>query len=116
MDECKKHKVDDRVFVSFRITQVYETGCCVYLYFGFNYQGLSDPLRIYDCVETVARTEIMRNGGCISHHHGVGKIRKKFVPQAMNEVSVGLIQDMKKSLDPKNIFALNNTVDFNYDS
>ena len=110
MDACRKHKVEDRVFVSFRVTQVYETGACVYLYFGFNYQGVSNPLEIYDEVETIARNEMIRNGGSISHHHGIGKIRKKFLPTTLNETSQRLIRDMKKSLDPNNIFALNNTV------
>jgi len=39
---------------------VYETGCCVYVYFGFNYLGLENPLEVYEHVEHDARDEILR--------------------------------------------------------
>lgn len=109
---CVKHGVGDRVFVSFRVTQVYETGAAVYIYFGFNYVGVNNPVAIYEEVETEARNEIIKSGGSISHHHGIGKIRKQFVGQTMNKVGQGVLKDMKESLDPKNIFAINNTVDY----
>lgn len=79
-DLCTKYGVGDKIFVSFRITQLYETGAAVYIYFGFNYQNVHDPLTIYDDVEAQARDEIIKNGGCVSHHHGIGKIRKRFAP------------------------------------
>jgi hypothetical protein len=95
--------------------QLYDSGACVYFYFGFIAQNLDDPvpthatprmprvacaacsradarwryahwnarLRSRRCqvgkfsaVEHDAREEIMKFGGSLSHHHGVGKIRK----------------------------------------
>lgn len=72
------------------LTQVYDSGCCIYFYFGFNYRGLAtDPLHVYEEIEVpepftvllplreeagqmqeAARDEILANGGSISHHHG----------------------------------------------
>lgn len=52
----------------------------------------------------------MRCGGSISHHHGVGKIRKRFIKKTMTPMGLDFMQDMKKALDPKNIFAINNTI------
>lgn len=51
------------------------------MYFGFNYAGLSTEkvVQIYEDVENEAREEILRSGGSISHHHGIGKIRKRFI-------------------------------------
>lgn len=34
-----------------RVTQVYDSGACVYFYFAFNSRGLADPLDVYDAVE-----------------------------------------------------------------
>ena len=34
-----------------RVTQVYDSGACVYFYFGFNYRGLADPLGVYEAIE-----------------------------------------------------------------
>ena len=76
--------------------------------------GIPNPLEIYEHVETCARREIIRNGGCISHHHGIGKLRKKFVPDTMNDMSQKMLKEMKKIVDPNNIFAINNTVNYDY--
>ena len=59
-----------RPFVSFRVTQVYDIGAAVYVYFGFLYRGLEDPVGAYSEIEDAARDEVMKNGGSISHHHG----------------------------------------------
>lgn len=37
----------------------------------------------YKCVEDGARKVIMECKGSISHHHGVGKLRKDFMPDAL---------------------------------
>ena len=40
---CKAKGIpEDAVFASFRVTQLYETGAAVYVYFGFNYLNLTD--------------------------------------------------------------------------
>lgn len=53
--ECRKHEIRKEPFVSFRVTQVYDTGAAVYVYFGFLYHGLKDPVRVYTEVEDAAR-------------------------------------------------------------
>ena len=58
------------ILASCRITQLYDSGACVYFYFGLNYRGLADPLHVHEAIETAARDEIIACGGSISHHHG----------------------------------------------
>lgn len=113
-ESCRSRGVDlERVFVSFRVTQLYETGAAVYVYFGFNYTGMdtSTIVQQYEEIEHECREEIMRNGGSLSHHHGVGKIRKAFVKKTMEPAGMELYKGIKKSMDPKNIFAANNFID-----
>ena len=38
-------------FIVFRVTQLYDSGACVYFYFGFNYRGLEHPLEVYEEIE-----------------------------------------------------------------
>ena len=71
LNECEKKGVIGKPFASFRVTQLYDTGAAVYIYFGFLYKGLADPVQTYSDIEDAARDEIMKNGGCISHHHGM---------------------------------------------
>lgn len=105
---------EDRMFVSMRVTQLYETGAAVYVYFGYNYAYANIPrdkvVEVYEEIENECRDECLKQGGSLSHHHGIGKIRKRFMKQIMPPMAVDLMADIKKTLDPKNIFAINNTI------
>lgn len=105
---------EDRLFVSFRVTQVYETGAAVYVYFGYNYAYANIPkdkvVQVYEDIEHECRDEVLKQGGSLSHHHGIGKIRKRFMKRIVSPMALDFMQDMKQSLDPKNVFAINNTI------
>ncbi|KAE9554818.1 hypothetical protein FO519_001933 [Halicephalobus sp. NKZ332] len=96
-----------------RVTQVYDTGACVYFYLGFNGNGVDDPLHVYEEIETAARDEIIACGGSISHHHGVGKLRKQWLPGTIGEVGISVLKSIKRELDPNNVFASNNLINLN---
>jgi len=51
----------------------------------FNFKGIdfSEVVDKYEAIEDAARDEVFNQGGCISHHHGVGKIRKKFMTRTV---------------------------------
>jgi alkyldihydroxyacetonephosphate synthase len=92
-------------FVSCRVTQVYETGCCVYFYMAFYARGVEDPVGAYHEIESEAREEVLAAGGSISHHHGVGKLRLPFVPEIMSPAMVEWRERLKAALDPEGVFA-----------
>lgn len=50
--------------------QLYDTGACVYFYFGFIFKGVADPTKTFSEVEHEARAEVLKQGGSLSHHHG----------------------------------------------
>jgi alkyldihydroxyacetonephosphate synthase len=66
---------------------------------------------LYEEIEEMAREEVLANGGSLSHHHGVGKIRKHLYPKSVSDVGVGLYKAAKHELDPNNIFAVGNLMD-----
>ena len=74
------------MWTSFRVTQIYETGAAIYVYLTLQYKGMdkSKIIHAYESVEDAARDEVMKAGGSISHHHGVGKIRKKFIERTVS--------------------------------
>lgn len=110
-NECEKKGVVRKPFVSFRVTQLYDTGAAIYVYFGFLYKDLADPVQAYSDIEDAAREEILKNGGCISHHHGVGKLRKKFLKDSVGETGIHILKGVKKQVDPNNIFGNGNLFD-----
>jgi alkyldihydroxyacetonephosphate synthase len=92
-------------FVSCRVTQIYETGCCVYFYMAFYAKGVADAVGEYHHIEMAARKEVLEAGGSISHHHGVGKLRLPFIQDIMSPAMQQWREQMKAALDPNNVFA-----------
>jgi alkyldihydroxyacetonephosphate synthase len=94
--------------VSYRVTQTYDVGCCVYFYFALKWNGVGNPLTTYEHLEASARNEILASGGSLSHHHGIGKLRSRWFPSQVSKLGVELYRATKRQLDPKNIFANGN--------
>jgi len=65
---------------------------------------------IYEDVEHRSREATFLYGGSISHHHGVGKLRKRFMEKSVSPINTTFLDGIKVSIDPKNIFAANNTI------
>ena len=83
--EHAKRGLPGRPYVSARVTQLYETGVCVYFYFAYYHRGVDNASEVYAEMERAARQEILRAGGSLSHHHGVGKLRQRFLPDVFGE-------------------------------
>ena len=97
-------------YLSYRITQLYHTGVCIYFMFGFYTRGVENPEEIFGDIEHSLRQVIIENGGSVSHHHGVGKIRKDFLKETLSGLSMELIKSVKQCNDPHNIFGIRNNV------
>eukprot|EP00920_Eleutheroschizon_duboscqi_P002500 GHVT01005985.1.p1 GENE.GHVT01005985.1~~GHVT01005985.1.p1 ORF type:complete len:647 (+),score=99.25 GHVT01005985.1:228-1943(+) len=94
-----------------RLTQTYDEGAVLYFYFGFNYKSVQNPIQTFEELEDEARRVIMAFGGSISHHHGVGKLRKKFLSKQIGHTGVRVLQGMKRVVDPSNVFASANLIE-----
>jgi alkyldihydroxyacetonephosphate synthase len=106
--EHAKRNLPGKPFVTCRVTQLYETGVCVYFYFGYYYKGVQHPTRVYAEMEAAAREEVLRCGGSLSHHHGVGKLRQRFLPEIQSPASLESVRAAKRALDPGNVFGCGN--------
>eukprot|EP00761_Pharyngomonas_kirbyi_P004548 gb/GECH01004553.1/.p1 GENE.gb/GECH01004553.1/~~gb/GECH01004553.1/.p1 ORF type:complete len:639 (+),score=161.78 gb/GECH01004553.1/:1-1917(+) len=107
-EASREMNIPKKPFVSCRITQTYDTGAAIYFYLGFAWQDMDDPTGVYSYIEEEARNAILNNGGCLSHHHGVGKLRKQWTVQAISETGVKALSGLKSKLDPQNILATGN--------
>ncbi len=101
-------KLPGKPFVTCRVTQIYDTGACVYFYLGVSHRGVENPPATFKILEDAAREEILEAGGSLSHHHGIGKLRQHFLPQIMSETALEWNRLMKDAVDPQNIFGVNN--------
>ena len=107
-EEYKKRRLPGKPFISCRITQLYESGVCVYFYFGYYFKGVPNPSKVYAEMEVAAREEILRSGGSLSHHHGIGKLRQHFLPDIQSQAALEFKRQVKRTMDPHNVFGCGN--------
>ena len=106
----KRHNLPGSFLFGSRLSKVYHSGACMYNTIAMSFKGIEKPEEVFSEIEHELRKTIIENGGSISHHHGVGKLRKDFMPDMISEGSIQLVQDMKKSQDPTNVFGVSNNV------
>lgn len=102
--------IQAKPYISYRIPQIYHTGVCIYFMFGIYTEGLPHPEDAFSDLEHKIRQTIVENGGSISHHHGVGKLRKDFLPLIMSKHSRDVVRGIKQATDPTNVFGIRNNV------
>jgi len=110
VEQAETYQVPGTPYLSYRVTQTYHTGVCIYFTMAFYGKGLEDPDKAYHHIEQRLRQVILDNGGSLSHHHGIGKIRQGFLPQVHTENSFQMLRQSKKTVDPNNVFGIGNGV------
>lgn len=110
VEQAETYQVPGTPYLSYRVTQTYHTGVCIYFTMAFYGKGLEDPDKAYHHIEQRLRQVILDNGGSLSHHHGIGKIRQGFLPQVHTENSFQMLRQSKKTVDPNNVFGVGNGV------
>ena len=106
----KEHGLPGKPFFTSRISKIYHTGVCMYNTIAMSYDGIENPEDIFTSIEHKMRANFIKNGGSISHHHGVGKLRKDFMSDTLSEGSIEMIQGIKKAQDPDNVFGVKNNI------
>ena len=92
--------IDGVFVVSVHQSHAYLDGAC--LYFTFAGQPTGDTTDFYRHAWDTAIDEVMKAGGAISHHHGIGRNRARFVADALGN-AVEILEGLKAQLDPFNI-------------
>lgn len=90
--------------VECHFSHVYHTGASVYVIFyaetgGDDFEG---EKRYIECVRR-AITASLENGGNISHHHGIGKLKAEYLEKEHGETGVMVMRKIKDALDPNGI-------------
>ncbi|MBF8269563.1 MAG: putative Alkyldihydroxyacetonephosphate synthase,putative [Gammaproteobacteria bacterium] len=109
-NQCMKYQVPGKPYLSYRVTQTYHTGVCIYFTMGIYGKGLAQPDVVFSKIEHALREVILANGGSLSHHHGIGKVRQDFIPRIQSANSIRVLRECKKAMDPNNIFGIRNGV------
>jgi alkyldihydroxyacetonephosphate synthase len=92
--------IEGMILASVHQSHAYIDGAC--LYFTFAGQPDGDTTAFYKNAWDTAISEVITNGGAISHHHGIGRNRARFVAEAMGSSFV-VLEGLKSQLDPHNL-------------
>ncbi|MBW2323835.1 MAG: FAD-binding oxidoreductase [Deltaproteobacteria bacterium] len=93
-------EVDNILTASAHSSHCYRSG--VNLYFTFAVRP-TDPNKMADAYRECWRRTLsatLEGGGGISHHHGIGRLRRDWLPQEIGQSGVGLLKALKRVLDP----------------
>jgi alkyldihydroxyacetonephosphate synthase len=83
------------------ISHVYPAGAS--LYFTVACAQLEDPVAQWRKAKAAAGEAILRAGGSITHHHGVGADHRDLYPGEVGELGVSVVRAVKRTLDPAGI-------------
>jgi alkyldihydroxyacetonephosphate synthase len=79
----------------------YPDGGCLYFTFAGKVES-EDKDRFYRAIWDAGQRAVLANGGALSHHHGVGLNRSRFVQEALGP-AFDVLAALKTALDPNGI-------------
>ena len=94
--------VEGTLAASAHQSHAYPDGACLY----FTFAGRVDEAErdgYYRAAWDAATSAVLSRGGALSHHHGVGVNRGRFVRSALGEGGFGVLRSLKAALDPRGI-------------
>ncbi|MBU6997500.1 MAG: FAD-binding oxidoreductase [Theionarchaea archaeon] len=93
--------IEGVIIASAHASHFYPQGVCFYFTFG----GTSltgSPTDFYETVWNAAMKACLNAGGSISHHHGIGILRSRWIREELGP-SHDILKSIKKALDPENV-------------
>lgn len=65
-----------KIFVSYRATQLYDTGVCMYFTYAYYCHNFKNVETFQKEIEKTLKESASQVGATLSHHHGIGKLKK----------------------------------------
>ncbi|MFH1603024.1 MAG: FAD-binding oxidoreductase [Pseudomonadota bacterium] len=95
-------EVENILTASAHSSHSYRSGINLYFTFAARPDDANDMADVYrDCWRRTMEATVAGGGG-ISHHHGIGRLRRDWMPEELGQPGVGLLRDIKHALDPTN--------------
>ena len=98
----KERLAEHADFVTCHVSHIYPDGACLYFTLG---KSCSDDAAAATSNQTwwaIGMTACLEAGGAISHHHGIGRLRARWLPEELGD-SFEVLRAVKAALDPQGI-------------
>ncbi|HEY59934.1 MAG TPA: FAD-binding oxidoreductase [Anaerolineae bacterium] len=102
--ESGLHEENEKTLVFGHLSHMYTDGASLYITYLF--RRTKDPERTLERwrkLKSTASEIIIKNGGTISHQHGIGTDHAKYLEAEIGKLGIKLIKSAIKALDPKQI-------------
>jgi alkyldihydroxyacetonephosphate synthase len=97
-----REAVTPHALVLAHFSHAYPDGCSIYFTFTSAGRDRADAERRYDTIWRRGLSAVLAAGGTLSHHHGVGMSKQKYLPEELG-VGMDLLRALKQALDPAGI-------------
>ncbi len=97
-----RESISRHAFVMAHFSHAYPQGCSIYYSVAATGKDTKKKLQAYDRIWEAALDQCVERGGSISHHHGVGVLKARWLESEQGGSSPMLVA-LKKSLDPMNL-------------
>ena len=95
---------NEKVHVFTHLSHFYGQGCSVYSTFLFRAGAdYEKTMQRWNKLKAAGAQAIVRNGGTISHQHGVGKDHAPYLPAEKGELGIKAIQELCNMFDPEGL-------------
>ena len=91
-----------QAFVMAHFSHAYPQGCSIYFTFSAGGRTMANRIKRYDRIWEAALNACVELGGTITHHHGVGLLKAKWLEQEEGGAHP-ILQGLKQTLDPKGL-------------
>jgi alkyldihydroxyacetonephosphate synthase len=99
-----KEAIGRHAFVMAHFSHAYPEGCSIYFTFAGFGADADESRRIYDAVWADLLQATHQAGGTISHHHGVGLSKARFLPDELGPGGMQALTHVKAAIDPERRF------------
>ena len=90
------------VLVFGHLSHGYPDGASLYFTFMARQQS-GQEYEQWQTAKTAATEAILKHGGALSHHHGIGIVHRLWTAAYLGKEGLSLLADLKQNLDPQNI-------------
>jgi alkyldihydroxyacetonephosphate synthase len=97
-------KINERIHIFTHLSQLYPSGASIYTSYFFRMATDADEtLSRWQALKAAASREIVKNGGTISHQHGVGTDHLPYMAAEKGQLGMAVISSLCKQFDPQGI-------------
>ncbi len=95
--------VDGVVAASAHTSHAYRSGANLYFTVAATPASPEDHASTYDALWSAAMNATARLGAGLSHHHGVGRVRRDWMPVELGVGGLSLLHSVKAAIDPRGL-------------